>query len=101
MRVVDKALLAVFRSAQRCEWCGKATPEGCHPHHLWGRGLGGGSRLDIRLNLAALCARCHRLHHDGHRPLKCDLLAIVAAREHTTQDRIERVVYKIRRTPKP
>ena len=98
MRVVDKALLAVFRASQRCEWCGKATPEGCHPAHIFSRGAG---RVDIRANLVSLCWKCHCLSHAGHRPIRCDLLAIAAAREKTTQDRIERVVYKIRRAPKP
>lgn len=52
MKVVDEALLAYFRQ-KPCEICGHPPPN--EPHHVYCRGLGGGSRLDICLNLITLC----------------------------------------------
>lgn len=98
MRIIDQALLAEFRAAPRCSWCGQATPDGCQPHHLWARGMGGAGRLDVRCNLIALCARCHREVHDGH-ILRIDLLAVVAVREDLRQDQIEAEIHRLRRAP--
>ena len=96
MKVIDKPLLAVFRASQRCEWCKRSTPEGCHPHHVTTRGMGGARRFDIRVNLIALCWRCHDAFHTGQ-IMTCDLLAIVAQREQTTQDAILAEIYRLRR----
>lgn len=98
MKIIDEALLQEFRDKQRCEWCGRVGI--VQPHHLWARGMGGGGRLDVRINLIALCANCHSRHHQGGRPLKCDLLADVAAREGMMQDDIEREIYRLRRARK-
>lgn len=98
MIVIDEALLAQFRGFLHCEWCG--LPRHCVPHHLWARGFGGGSRLDVRVNLMSLCNDCHRAHHDGHRPFKCDLLAVVAAREKCLQDDIVAEIVRLRRAQK-
>ncbi len=99
MIVKDEALLDEFRSGGPCEWC-KRWAEPRQPHHLFARGHGGGNRLDVRINLAALCHECHRAHHDGHRPLRCDLLAVVAAREGLIQNEIEAEIMQLRRQPK-
>lgn len=63
--------------------------------------MGGGYRLDVRLNLVSLCRACHQEHHAGHRPLYVDLLALVAAREGVQQGDVERVVTELRNAPKP
>ena len=97
MQVIDEPLLEEFRWGP-CDWCGETGR--CDPHHLWGRGMGGGSRLDIEINLVSLCRFCHRSHHDGNEPTRADLLAIVAAREDTTQDAIIAQIAHLRREPK-
>jgi hypothetical protein len=44
--------------ASACEWCGDHDTLECH--HIKARGIGGGSRLDVPLNLVMLCNTCHR-----------------------------------------
>lgn len=96
MIIKDEPLLDEFR-AKRCEYCGYHAA--C-PHHLWARGIGGGGRLDIRVNLVALCTVCHTQHHAGNPPYKAVLLNIVAAREGVTVDEIHETVWALRRAPK-
>ena len=53
MKIEDEKLLATFRGPGRCELCGK----GCksrEPHHVTAKGMGGGKRLDIRLNILSV-----------------------------------------------
>lgn len=101
MIIEDEALLDEFRTAGQCELCGKDAPRR-EPHHAFARGLGGGSRLDVRVNLVAVSAQgtfvchCHRLFHDGFIPRRC-VLAIIALREGMTIDAVEREVYRLRR----
>lgn len=97
MQVIDEKLLNEFREAGYCDWC-KLFCQRREPHHLVTRGMGGGGRLDIRINIASLCRECHQSHHDGNHPLTDDLRAIVAARENTTQAAIKAEILKIRRT---
>lgn len=100
MIVKDEKVLTRFRQAPRCEWCGRPTPHGCDPHHVFAKGLGGGSRLDIAINLASLCRSCHQSHHSGHLPLREDLQAIVAQREGRFQVDIMADIYRLLRTRK-
>lgn len=100
MIVKNEALLDEFRHAWHCEWCRMITPEGADPAHIFAKGLGGGSRLDIRINLVALCRECHVMSHAGHRPLQCDLLAVVAARHFCQQDDIQEVIWALKRIRK-
>jgi hypothetical protein len=94
VKVINEDLLNEFRGfGKRCEWCGRLRY--CHAAHIFSRGAG---RVDIPGNLVCLCWECHGANHNGHRPLKVDLLAIAAARERTTQDAITEEVYKIRRS---
>lgn len=99
MKVVNKALLAEFRTAGACEYC-KRPCRAREPHHLFTRGAG---QLDIRINLIALGSAfqctCHRERHDGN-ILHCDMLAVVAARENVLQDHITDVIHLLRRLPK-
>ena len=78
MIVIDEALLDEFRNAGRCEWCHrKRQVEG---HHVMCKGMGGGARMDVRINLIALCRVCHTLVHAG--TIDRDMIIeIVAARE--------------------
>lgn len=84
--IIDERLLDEYRAASRCWWCGLRAH--CQPHHLFGRGQEGCTRLDVRENLAALCMECHAAHHAGQQPMTLDLLAVVAARLNTTQEAI-------------
>lgn len=95
MQIIDNDLLFAFRLRGICEWCKRKCL--CDPHHYWyRRGMGGGSRLDHPWNLVSLCRSCHDDHHAGHRPLRIDLLAIVAAREGVTQDEITQELLRLR-----
>ena len=95
MVIKDQNLLLAFKLAPRCEWCGQRGY--LQAHHLFTRGMGGGGRLDVPINLVSLCVCCHRLHHDGHEPLTLDLLGVVARREGTTQDAIRAEIQRLRR----
>src|SRR5207247_10685926 len=79
---IDEELLAYFRHKPECEWCGKFSDTGLDPHHALHRGLGGGSRLDVALNLIAVHRLpCHHeIEHGGNAAMqKC--LDIIAKRE--------------------
>lgn len=101
MNKPNNKILAEFRGPGICSWCQRWVSRR-EPHHLWRRGCGGGSQLDIRINLVALCAtfcgglHCHALAHSGH-ILRCDLLAVVAAREGRLQGEIEAEIKELRR----
>lgn len=58
----NERLLKYFRE-QPCEFCGAPPPS--QPHHIYCRGLGGGSRLDKALNLLSVCRECHMKIHCG------------------------------------
>lgn len=101
MTHVDNNLLKQirFEARGRCEFCGDYALN-LEVHHLWGRKLGGGSRLDVRPNLIALCRRyeglggCHNRTELAGKDKLCrsDLLKIVARRENTTPRAIECVM---------
>ena len=98
MKIIDKALLSLFGLGVWCAYCGKRAP-GLDPHHLWAKGLGAGSRLDISINLIGLDRRCHTLVHAG-KIKKAALLAIVAKREGTTPEAITDEINRLLRLPK-
>lgn len=98
----DKTL-DLYRGRGTCEFCFRPCRVR-HPHHIFGRGVGGGKRLDLRITLASLghdfeCP-CHRGYHDRADPSKEELLCIVGRREHCTPEAIEDVVALILRVPK-
>ncbi len=100
---INNALLREFRAGNRCEWCGRTVAE-LDPHHYWQkRGVGGGSRLDIRINLIGLCRGfvCGRFvscHDDAEAGIisREDLLDKVAAREGTTPAAIRDEIQRLR-----
>ena len=104
MRIVDPAMLGMFRLAHRCDFCGRATPHGCDPAHLFSRGAG---RLDVRINLMSLCrgmfeghyASCHEDQHAGLLT-QADLLAKKAAILGCQQGDIRDAVQWLRRLDK-
>lgn len=104
MKIVNEILLAEFRTAGRCEWCG-AWCRVREPSHLWGRGFGGGTRLDVRINLmgkgstANFECGCHNAYHAG-KIGRNELLSVVAAREQCVPDDIEVVIWLLKRLPK-
>lgn len=98
--MIDPGLLARVRAERRCSWCGAPLPHGAEPHHIFGKLMGGGGRLDIPWNVVPLCLLCHRAHHDGNRPLRVDLLAVSAARHGVQQQDIVDEVNRLRRLPK-
>ena len=100
MKIVSESTLDAFRSALYCEWCGDRLRGKAHPHHVATKGIGGGGRIDHPLNIVSLCAFCHNEHHNGHRPLTCDLIATIAAREGVLQDDVTGFVRDIRRLPR-
>ena len=101
MIINDEALLNEFRAKGHCEWCLRAIRKRgeLHANHIFTRGAGGGMRLDIRVNLVAMCWHCHSEYHEGRIKRK-ELLEIVANREKTTVAEIVAEVYRLRRAPK-
>ena len=104
MRIIDEPLLQLFRDKQQCEYCGRKLRYRPEVHHVFARGMGSGTRLDIAINLIALgswmdCS-CHQRFHAGH-IARHDLLAVVAAREKMLQDDIEREICRLRQARKP
>lgn len=80
MKILDEAMLLEFRCKPMCEHCGRRTQTGLDPHHIIAKGMGGANRMDVLLNLVALCRQCHMQVHDGHIS-RTTLLGIVARRE--------------------
>lgn len=86
MTRTDEELLDEFRKGN-CELCGCSGPS--DPHHLFERGMGGGNRLDIRINLMSLCRTCHTLVQ-GNKAILPKLCFMVLQRE----------IWRLRRAPK-
>ena len=100
MRIENESALDRCRYAVACEYCGKKSRTGRDPAHIFPRGLGDAKRLDIDVNLVALCREDHSRSHAGGSPTKSELLAIAAEREKTTVEAITEVVHFILRQPK-
>lgn len=98
MIVKSEKTLQLFRGLKWCAWCGRQAQ--CQACHVFARGHGGGTRLDIALNLFSGCPDCHAAQHAGRRPILCDRLTIVAAREGMLQDQVERQLRRIMSAPK-
>ncbi len=98
MKIISEATLKLFRGLHRCEWCRGLWH--CDAAHVFGRGVGGGFRLDVPINLVSLCRPCHDAHHAGREPTRSDLLAIVAARHNLLQPVVEEALKLLRRLDK-
>lgn len=99
----DETLLFYFRSKHLCEWCGKERlfAESFDPHHIEARGMGGGKRLDVALNLMAVHRLCHSEIEAGGAKAKRKCLEIVAKREGLSgPDEVQEAIYRLLRTPK-
>lgn len=87
----NEALLAEFRSKRCCEFCQRYLVYAAHPHHLWAKGMGCGSRMDVRFNLIALGGpwdcNCHGKVHQG-KVTRPQLLDVVGRREGMTPEEI-------------
>src|SRR5256885_4854704 len=100
----NEDLLAYFRSRPVCEWCLCPPLPGTKldPHHAGVcRGLGGGSRLDVALNLMGVHRLCHQeIETMGERGrLQC--LALIAAREGLEgPDDVMAALWRLLRKPK-
>jgi hypothetical protein len=104
MILKDTNLLRQFHERTKCEFCGRSG-EHMEAHHFWFfRGIGGGSRLDHRYNLIALCRgwdeygrywSCHEAAQGGLIPRNM-LLEIVARREGVTPEAIVAELERIR-----
>ena len=99
MRIVDEALLETFRQPGPCSWCGRWFPR-LDAAHVFAKGLGSGSRLDVTQNLVSLCRQDHSMSHAGKSPTRAELLAIVAEREGVSLEDIEVEIFRLRREPK-
>jgi HNH endonuclease len=100
MIVVNEDLLHYFRGRRRCELCGRAIPEGhtAHVHHAQQRGIGGGSRLDVALNLLAACWDCHGdLHSKAGKDAS---LAVIAYREGLLPEQVQEALWRLLRRPR-
>lgn len=97
MIIKDEDLLNEFRMVRKCEWCRRLIGGPAHPHHIWAKGMGGGNRMDVRINLIALDHHCHQVVHNGEIPKEA-ILALVAYREKTTVEAIKEAIWEIQRT---
>jgi hypothetical protein len=103
MIVKDEALLTEFRRKLFCELCGRFARNPVHPHHVLGKGHGGGCRMDIRQNLIALGGpwdcNCHGKFHDGNIS-RVRILVAVANREGMLVGELEEFLWAVQRAPK-
>lgn len=80
MKIVNvDAMIDLHEEISWCEFCDK-TGEKLDCHHIYARGMGGGSRLDIPINLIILCRTCHDKAQNG-RISRRELWGIAAERE--------------------
>lgn len=97
----DESLLDQFRGPGLCEYCGRPCLR-LDPHHIFSRGMGGGSRLDHRLNLMGLGGfencNCHGKHHNG-KITREELIKKVAAREGMTPAQLKDELHRLLREP--
>lgn len=99
MIIENRNLRRKFSASGCCEHC-HVWQSIRHCAHLFHSGIGGGSRLDVRINMLSLCWLCHGKHHNGHEPSFKTLIGLIAKREGTTPDAIRDEIFRLRRLPK-
>ncbi len=97
MLIVNEPLLVPHRLPGACELCGRWCVQR-EPHHIFAKGFGGGSRLDIPINLlgvgAAFMCNCHGKIHGSH--IKRDeCIDAVAEREALTFAYVEETLLRL------
>lgn len=109
MKIIDTTMLRRFSGPGQCEVCLFHCMR--EAHHICKRGFGGGSRLDVAINLMGACLLCHRCIEDatpiqrGHRAgaglREEEQFEIVRHREKIAVDvDIQKVVWFLKRLPK-
>ena len=100
MIIIDQKLLDSFKEPGACSYCG-AWLEQLDPHHILCRGMGGGGRIDLSINIVALCRTpCHSMAQANNisRPY---LFELVAKREKIKDAvKMADLVTLIRNSPK-
>lgn len=105
----DKKLRRQFaaRPCEICPYLGVVCLGPVECFHVIHAGMGGGRRLDVRLNLLSCCAFQHRRHHDGNlefngqRLREEEFFELVALREHLPNEvDVQQVLRLILRLPK-
>lgn len=98
MKIVNDKLLALYRGPGRCDLCKMSCRER-EVHHLMSKGAGGGSRMDIPINLCSVgvafspCV-CHREFHAGSLPRR-EFIVAVANREFIDPDYVEETLLRL------
>lgn len=100
MIIQDDKLRKTFSAPGNCEWhkC-RRWQQVRHCSHLYSKGTG---QLDIRINLAGLCWRCHlegNHRHGGHPDFE-ELRQLIADREGCDPEWITDEIYRLRRLSK-
>ncbi len=108
MIVENELLLAEYRLPGPCDFCGKLCRVR-EPCHAIAKGMGGGRRMDVPLNLLAggssrtFECGCHRRQHDTGTPSRLEMLKIAADREFgqgfCDPDGVQSLLWEISRTP--
>lgn len=97
MKITNGKLLAPMRLPGRCELCGRACGQR-EVHHVFCKGMGGGSCLDVPINLVSLGAFgnccCHSQFHGGH-IARAEFLAVIASREGMDIDLIDETLKRL------
>lgn len=102
MKIIDEKLLNRFRGPGPCELCGEWFASRQAHHFYFKRGMGGGSRLDVAINIAGVCGLCHNMAETGRsvEAIKQALLNKVAAREGRKPEDIVAELTKLKWSPK-
>ncbi len=102
MKIVSEKTLKEFRSKSFCEWCEKpAGQKKLDPHHaIYKTGMGGGSRMDLSLNLLSCHRLCHHKIEDTGAEANRKCLLIISKREGETPDDVLAVLQLLWRLPK-
>ena len=97
MVIINDEFLRSF-AFRDCEVCG-VSDGSVVAHHIWGRGHGGGSRIDHPWTTLALCFK-HHSDAQHYRITKRQQIAMIAKREGVTEEQVEDFYHRVLRLPK-